>query len=147
GQTAAVSIATVHRQACQAGYLPIVFNEHRQVLNLGRTQRLFTPAQRTAITARDGGCLIPGCTRPPSWCEVHHIDHWSRGGRTDIADGVLLCHHHHMWLHDTGRHIQRREDEYWLISPGDAPPVQLESKHPLARDHGEPPRAAPRLGR
>ncbi|MEP6482771.1 MAG: HNH endonuclease signature motif containing protein [Rhodoglobus sp.] len=40
---------------------------------------------------RDGGCRFPGCDRPPSWCEAHHIVPWSHGGRTDLADGLLLC--------------------------------------------------------
>jgi hypothetical protein len=133
GQTSAISIATVARIACQAGSIPILFDGDGSILNLGRTERLFSAAQRIALAARDGGCRIPGCSRPPSWCEAHHIQQFSRGGKTDIADGILLCRHHHMWLHDTGRYIERRGAEYWLHAPGPGEsPVRLPSKHPLA---------------
>ena len=139
GQASAVSVRTVERIACQAGSIPILFDGNGTVLDLGRAQRPFSAAQRTALAARDGGCRVAGCTRPPSWCEAHHIVPWSHGGRTDLADGILLCRHHHMWLHDTGRRIEHRSAEYWLHSPEPgAVPVRLESKNPLA---GGPPDA------
>lgn len=133
GQTSAISIATVERIACQAGSIPILFGRDGTVLDLGRAHRFFSAAQRIALAARDGGCRLPGCSRPPSWCEAHHVQQFSRGGKTDIADGILLCRHHHMWLHDTGRTIERRGCEYWLRTAGSGqPPVRLESKNPLA---------------
>ncbi|TXR51652.1 HNH endonuclease signature motif containing protein [Quadrisphaera setariae] len=65
-------------------------------LALGRTVRLFSPAQRRAMLARDGGCVIPGCTAPPGWLEAHHTHEWSAGGPTDVEVGVLLCGRHHV---------------------------------------------------
>ncbi len=44
-----------------------------QILDYGRARRLATPAQRRALAARDGGCVIPGCTALPAWCDAHHI--------------------------------------------------------------------------
>src|SRR3712207_7604787 len=68
------------------------------------------------ICVRDGGCLWPGCDRPPAWCEAHHINQWKRDhGRTDIADGVLLCKHHHLLLHNNGWDIVREGGTYTLI--------------------------------
>src|SRR3546814_13633326 len=58
--------------------VPILFDSAGQVVNVGRDQRLFTARQRIALSARDGGCIWPGCDRPPSWCEAHHIDEWQR---------------------------------------------------------------------
>ncbi|MBI5161690.1 MAG: DUF222 domain-containing protein [Micrococcales bacterium] len=138
GQTAAVSIDTARRRACADGITPILLDPSgRRVLNLGRTQRLFSTHQRRAITARDGGCLIPGCPSPPSWCEAHHIREWSRGGSTDVDDGVLLCRFHHLWLHNTGRRIDRDSGGYRLLPPPDIDPIQrpqrLPSKNPLLR--------------
>ncbi|MGQ7353200.1 HNH endonuclease signature motif containing protein, partial [Quadrisphaera oryzae] len=52
------------------------------VLALGRSVRLFSPAQRRAMLARDGGCVIPGCTSPPGWWEAHHTHAWGHGGPT-----------------------------------------------------------------
>lgn len=131
----AVSIGAVERIACTQGVVAVVFDEHGQPLDVGREQRLFTPRQRIALAVRDGGCRWTGCERPPSWAEAHHIEHWHRdGGRTDVADGILLCKHHHLLLHDHGWEIERRgahRAEYWLIPPPGHPepdPRRLEGK-------------------
>ena len=122
GQPDAVSIATVERHACSAGTVRLTVDGHPdnagQPLNLGRERRLFSRAQRLALAARDGGCRWPGCERPPSWCEAHHIEHWQRDhGRTDVADGLLLCRHHHLLAHNNGWEIQRDGPRYLLIPP------------------------------
>ncbi len=136
GQPAAISTKTARRRACANGITPIVLDRlGRTVLDLGRTQRLFTARQRTAIAARDGGCLITNCTRPPSWTEVHHIHEWSRGGPTNVDDGVLLCRFHHLWMHNNGWRIERDHRGYQLVPPPDIDPLQkqilLVSKSPL----------------
>ncbi len=112
---AIVSVATADRRACVAGVEPVIFGPAGRILDLGRRERLFTPAQKRALAAqsvRDGtrGCAAPGCDRPPSWCESHHIVPWSRGGRTDVANGVLLCRHHHLLAHDRAWLITRDRD-------------------------------------
>ncbi len=138
GHGASISVATVERRACADGYLPILFDDCGQALNLGRTQRLFSEKQRIVLAAIWGGCAIPGCDRPPSWTEAHHADEWDRHhGASDVSNGVLLCRHHHMWVHNGGRRIRRRGTEFWLEPPpGDAlntQPVRLESKNPVRR--------------
>jgi hypothetical protein len=132
GQTAPVSLGTVHRLICEGGTVPILFDDDGRAMNVGRTHRLHTPRQRIAIAARDGGCIITGCDRPPSWSEIHHIDEFAGGGETSTDDGVCLCSRHHKWLHDTGRRITRRGARYWLMSPGEEP-VELLSKNPLRK--------------
>jgi hypothetical protein len=119
GQTASVSIATADRYACDGGLMPILFDDDGSTLNLGRSQRLHSARQRIAIAVRDGGCLAPDCERPASWCEVHHIHEFSRGGKTDLNDGVLLCRHHHMLVHNNGWRIERRGNRYWMLPPPD----------------------------
>ncbi len=123
GQTVAASPATAQRYACAAGIVPIRF-DRGQPLDVGRTQRLFTPRQRIALAARDGGCRFPGCDRPPSWCEAHHLTPWSRGGPTDVADGILLCRHHHLLVHDNGWEVIRTGSEYAVVPPGDVDPTR-----------------------
>lgn len=119
GQTDAVSIATAERFICSTGAVPILFDDDTgRVLNLGREQRLFSEKQRTAMAARDGGCLM--CGRPPSWAEAHHIDHWDEHqGRTDVDDGVLLCRHCHLLLHNRRWRIRRTGGNYFLEHSGD----------------------------
>ncbi|MHA7141761.1 HNH endonuclease [Arthrobacter sp. Sr33] len=51
--------------------------------------RLFTPAQRRFITARDHTCRTPYCDAP-----IRHYDHiipWHQSGRTSITNGAGLC--------------------------------------------------------
>jgi hypothetical protein len=124
GQTASASIATAERYACTTGLVPILFDNDGQPLDVGRTQRLFTTRQRIALTARDGGCRFPDCDRPPSWCEAHHIRPWHEGGPTDVADGILLCRHHHLLIHDNGWQITRQGSEYSAIPPPDIDPTR-----------------------
>ena len=54
-----------------------------QPLELGRSTRVVSPTQRVAQGVRDGGCMVPGCDRPLSWCEAHHLWHWLDGGPTE----------------------------------------------------------------
>jgi hypothetical protein len=107
GQSEPVSIDTADRHGCSSGVVPIVIDARGDVVALGRETRLYTRRQRLALAARDGGCRFPGCERPPSWTEAHHIIPWSEGGATDLADGVLLCRHHHLLLHNNGWRFER----------------------------------------
>jgi len=52
-----------------------------------------------ANTLRDRGCTFPGCDRPASWSDCHHVRHWADGGPTSDHNGVLLCPHHHREIH------------------------------------------------
>ena len=137
GQRASVSIATVERHACDGGFIPIAFDDDGQALNVGTAQRFHNTRQRIAIAARDGGCIEPGCNRPASWCEVHHITEFSKGGGTSVEDGVLLCRHHHLLMHNNGWRIVRTGSTYWLLKPPDIDPEQqpilLRSKNPAIR--------------
>ena len=118
GQTAAVSVATVERIACGEGVLAIEFDGRGNALRLGRSQRTFSDAQKTALAAIWGGCAAGGCERPPSWTEAHHIDEWERDrGATDVSNGVLLCRHHHLLVHNNGWKVRRRGTDYLLEPP------------------------------
>lgn len=123
GQADPISLPTVQRLLCAGTHTPILLATTGQPLDVGRSQRLFTVRQRIALAARDGGCRWAGCERPPSWCEAHHIEPWSaRSGRTDVADGVLLCRHHHLLVHNNGWRVERHRradgaDDYRAIPP------------------------------
>lgn len=118
GQVDAVSAVTALRHACDAGIVAALFDDDGQAVNVGRERRLFTHRQRIGIAARDGGCRFPGCDRPPSWTEAHHIDEWLLDhGNTDIADGVLLCRHHHLLTHNNGWKVRRSGGNYWVVPP------------------------------
>ncbi|WP_308465580.1 DUF222 domain-containing protein [Rathayibacter soli] len=113
-----VPAETIERLLCDTGTRPITVDEDGCPLDVGREQRLFTAKQRVALAIRDGGCMHPDCDRPPSYSEAHHIDHWhEHHGRTDIADGILLCRFHHMLLHNQHWRIRREGSVYWLVPP------------------------------
>ena len=138
GDPQPVSRETVERFVCDTGRTGVKFDRKQQIIDLGRAQRLFSEAQRLAISVRDGGCLFPHCTKKPSGCEVHHITEWSRGGMTNASDGVLLCRHHHMLLHNNHWQITRDDVGYWLVPPRSQDPGQhgrrLHTKSPLVRE-------------
>ncbi len=68
------------------------------VLDVGRTQRLATPAQRKAVLLRqEHRCATPGCSAVH--LEIHHLTSWTDGGRTDLSNLVGLCSRCHHLLH------------------------------------------------
>ena len=96
-----ITAAEARRLACTAGILPVVLGGTSEILDLGRTRRLFSPAQHKAMAIRDRHCRAEGCDIPAAWCEAHHANKpWSKGGRTNLADGHLLCSLHHHLAHD-----------------------------------------------
>lgn len=136
-----VPLTIADRHLCDAGMLPILFDETgTDPLRVGREQRLYTARQREALAARDGGCRFPDCDRPVSWTEAHHTTPWSRGGGTDIEMGILLCRHHHMLVHDNGWAIERDAAHGFVVIPP-------RSRDPEQRPIPMPPRsrAAARL--
>lgn len=140
GQVAPVAVSTALRLGCQGGIAGIIFGENGQTLDFGREQRFFSTKQKQVLAISWGGCAAPGCQRPPSWCETHHIVFWNRdGGKTDLADGILLCRHHHLLFHNNGWEISRDiNHRYWLIPPKEQDPhqrpIELVSKSPAMRD-------------
>jgi hypothetical protein len=88
-----------------------------QPLEVGRASRVVTPAQRSALAVRDGGCVFPDCTRPVSWCEGHHLWHWVDGGPTDLANLALVCRAHHRAVHEGGWQLTRGPDGHFTATP------------------------------
>jgi len=88
--------ASVARQLlCDADILPAVLDGRSEVLDVGRSQRLVTPPIRAALELRDGGCVFPGCDKPPEACHAHHLTPWWAGGVTALSNLVPACPHHH----------------------------------------------------
>jgi hypothetical protein len=73
----------------------VVFDPAGRVLDVGRTQRLFTGPTRRAIEVRDHtGCTDPLCDKPADECEADHIVPFSQGGETTVENGRLRCGFH-----------------------------------------------------
>ena len=112
-----VSVRTLRRMVCDGGMATLVIGDNGHPLHLGMTERNFSTAQRRAMAARDGGCVWPGCTAPPSWCDAHHIRWWHRNGPTDIDNGVLLCPFHHRLLQTSDWVLESIDGRAHLIAP------------------------------
>jgi hypothetical protein len=96
-----VTAEQARRLACQARIIPVVLGRTGEVLDLGRSARLFSAAQRKAMAIRDKECTTEGCSIPAAWCEAHHWKQpWAAGGKTDLTNGKLLCSFHHHRAHD-----------------------------------------------
>jgi hypothetical protein len=117
GVDAPISAATARRLAAQAEIVPVVLGGASEPLDLGRSARLFSASQRRALALRDGGCVWWGCTAPPGWCEIAHVDPWARGGPTDLGNAILLCPFHHRRFDLDGWALQVVDGERWLIPP------------------------------
>lgn len=94
-----ISEGAARRLACHHGLIPQVLGSKSEPLDQGRRTRLHTEQQRIAMIARDETCTAEGCTIPAAWCHAHHRVPWSRGGRTSVADGRMVCPRHHTLLH------------------------------------------------
>jgi hypothetical protein len=58
-----IPMAGITQFVCAGGVQKVLFNTAGAVIGLGSPQRCFTPQQRRAIAARDGGCASPA-----AWC-------------------------------------------------------------------------------
>ncbi|QZY29514.1 HNH endonuclease signature motif containing protein [Nocardioides coralli] len=105
-----ISASEARRLACGAGLVPAVLGGKSQPLDLGRANRFFSEAQRTAGALSHTSCTAEGCEVPYAWCELHHRQPWSQQGRTDLADMVPLCGFHHRAVHDPGHRHRRLPD-------------------------------------
>ncbi|MCX6503516.1 MAG: HNH endonuclease signature motif containing protein, partial [Microbacterium sp.] len=127
GVPAPVSIPTARWMAADAQIIPCVLGGNSDILDWGRAKRLFTPAQKLALTERDGGCANGGA--PPGMTVVHHLRWWHRDtGPTDLNNGILLCTTCHHRIHDDGWDIHidgtGTNATVWFIPPPWLDPTQ-----------------------
>ena len=97
--TGPVPLRLFDQSLCDPDITQLALGQGQEILNVGRTQRLFTAAQRKLLYARDLGCTFPDCTALPTWCEAHHVIPWQDGGESNISNAALLCSRHHTLIH------------------------------------------------
>jgi hypothetical protein len=113
----AIGPALLARFSCDAVLQAALMHPTGAILDLGRDARTISPAQRRALTARDRGCIVPGCGAPPTWCDGHHVKFWSKGGLTNIDELALLCGHHHSEVHLGLLEVKMINDVPWVRPP------------------------------
>jgi hypothetical protein len=111
-----ISSVTVQRLACD-GCLSRVLMADSQVIDVGRATRAISPSQKRALRARDKHCRFPGCDRPVSWTNPHHIEFWARGGPTNLPNLVSLCWFHHRCVHEGGWQVVKAAQGFRFVPP------------------------------
>lgn len=106
---------TTRALCCDPRLQPVVVDRLGVPLDLGRSARLPSAAQRRAAALRDGGCTFPGCPSPVSWNDLHHSTHWTLGGHTDTKLLVGLCRHHHVVVHRPGWQVHADPSGWFLF--------------------------------
>jgi hypothetical protein len=112
-----ISSRTVERWACDCSVTRVLLQDS-VVIDVGRAERTIRGPKRRALIARDRHCQWPGCERPASWCDGHHIVFWAHGGGDDLDNLCLLCARHHWKVHEGGWRLIRTDDgRIVLIAP------------------------------
>ena len=111
-----VSSRTVERLACDSTVARVLLQDS-VVVDVGRATRVVSAPARRALRVRDRGCRWPGCDRAVGWASAHHIVAWSRGGKTNLGNLVLLCYHHHRLVHEGGWQVLRQGREFRFLPP------------------------------
>ncbi len=129
-QTGPISAVVLRRLQADAALQAVLMAPSGAVLRLGRSVRCTTDAQRRALLARGGGCVVPGCDAPSARLEGHHVIARAAGGLTDVGEMVLACGPHHTVL-DLGTWAVRvvagvpqvraprwvDPEQHWLLRP------------------------------
>jgi hypothetical protein len=147
--TSGLSQAWIGRLLCDAEVALLTQGRTDEVLELGRTVRLATAAQRRALAGRDKTCVIPNCTIPAAWCDAHHVQWHSKGGPTNVSNLAMVCGRHHTETHAGVWVLEMRDGIPWVQPPTWLDPLQRwrrntythhrEAAEQLAMDLSPPP--------
>jgi hypothetical protein len=111
-----VPAETVQRYACDSAISRIT-GQGELDHELNHAARTLPASTRRALESRDRHCVFPGCTRPPIWCDGHHLVWWTRGGATALPNLALLCRPHHRMVHEEGWRLVRHTDGRFTAIP------------------------------
>ena len=113
----------------------VMVDAHDVVINMGRTQRLFTGKGRQAAQLLAVRCGFRGCDVGAEFCDVDHLTPWVDGGETDQANSLPLC-----GSHDRRKHRQQlrgrrdRHGRIHLIRPDGSVIKPLNARDPESPD-------------
>ena len=120
-----ISSTSVQRMACDCSVTRVLLSQDSLTIDVGRSKRVISNTLRKVLKIRDGHCRWPGCERPASWCDGHHVLHWVHGGETNLGNLILLCRRHHRMVHEGGWQLVKTDDGQIVVIA----PTQLFSTH------------------
>lgn len=109
------------------------------VIDLGRSQRLFTGNSREAARLLVTRCSARGCDVPARFCDIDHLRSASENGATDQANSTPLCGRHNRHKHSARLRARRtargdvrliRADGTLIGPAGERPPDWAEPDPP-----------------
>ena len=113
--------AQIHTLLCDARLERLALDADGQVVNLTSQTDEITAGQRRAVAARDRCCTAKGCSRPPAFCDIHHLRARADGGATDLGNLVLLCRRHHVEWHRQQLRLTDLRTPWLRLPPPRAP--------------------------
>jgi hypothetical protein len=129
---------TVRRALCNGLLTPVILGTDGVPINVGRTHRTATRAQRRALRSIYRECAYAGCDVAFDRCEIHHIDFFEHGGTTDLANLLPLCARHHHLVHEGGWTLHLAPDRTLTITQPDGT-THATTRPDLPTEHDQPP--------
>ncbi|MBP2708522.1 DUF222 domain-containing protein [Microbispora sp. RL4-1S] len=110
-------VSDVHRLARTSRLTRLVMDAKGQVLDMGRSVRLATPAQRKALLAQYATCYCQGCPIPADMAEVDHVQGWIDDGVTnlDLLAPACTFHNRDKFTHPHRYTTHRNPDDTWTL--------------------------------
>jgi len=108
-----ITAEQARRLACQARIIPVVLGRKAEVLDLGRSARLFSRAQRKALAIRDKQCTTEGCNIPADTGSPR-----SRGGLSRRLTGAVApASGRSLWASAAVAAGQENNQLLWTLGP------------------------------
>lgn len=141
-----IPVATMQRMCCEAILQAVIVRPDGTVDRICAERRTADRRQRRMLAAMYRSCAHPHCEVGFSQCRIHHVEWFTRGGQTVLANLLPLCETHHHLVHEGGWNLRidadrsvtwvkpdgtiwhtdswpRRTRERRARSPGAAPPA------------------------
>jgi len=96
---------TARRLSCDARLQLVLHDGAGEAVGIGRVSRTPPPWLLRQLRHRDRGCTFPGC-ESRRFLHAHHLEHWGRGGPTDLDNLLLVCTFHHKLVHEYGWRVE-----------------------------------------
>jgi Domain of unknown function (DUF222) len=109
----------VQRLLCNGSVRTLIEDADGTLVGATTTARDPSPGMMRQLRYRDGTCRFPNC-HLRRFTQAHHVEWWSRGGRTELGNLILVCTFHHKLVHERGWGVKRRDDGavHWFRPDG-----------------------------